>query len=67
MTGHAKGVGITDEDLEKVKQKAMQLPYVEVRGSTGGGGLHLYVYFETRHPLREPHGPCRPGPLRSWA
>ena len=24
----------------------MQLPYVEVRKSTGGGGLHLYVYFD---------------------
>src|SRR5208283_4327294 len=27
-------------------QKAMQLPYVEVRRSTGGSGLHLYVYLD---------------------
>ena len=46
LTGHAKGVGISNEDLEKVKQAAMQLPYVEVRQSTGGAGIHLYVYFD---------------------
>ena len=50
LTAHAKGVGITDDDLEKVKQAAMQLPYVEVRKSTGGGGIHLYVYFDSGIP-----------------
>ena len=43
LTSHAKGVGVSKEDLEKVKQAAMQLPWVEVRKSTGGGGIHLYV------------------------
>jgi hypothetical protein len=43
LTSHAKGVGVSKEDLEKVKQAAMQLPWVEVRRSTGGGGIHLYV------------------------
>ena len=46
LVGHAKGIGVSDNDLEKVKQAAMQLPYVEVRKSTGGGGLHLYVYLD---------------------
>ena len=46
LTGHAKGVGISDEELEKVKQAAEALPYVEVRRSTGGSGVHLYVYFD---------------------
>ncbi len=46
LTGHAKGVGIGDEELEKVKQAAMLPEYVEVRKSTGGGGIHLYVYFD---------------------
>jgi hypothetical protein len=35
--------GLSAEDLEKVKQAASDLPYVEVRRSTGGKGLHLYV------------------------
>ena len=46
LTSHAKGVGVSDEDLEKVKQAATQLPYVEVRTSTGGKGIHLYVYLD---------------------
>jgi hypothetical protein len=46
LVGHAKGIGVSDNDLEKVKRAAMQLPYVEVRKSTGGGGLHLYVYLD---------------------
>jgi|GEM_PF-1330790 len=45
ITDHAKGVGIDDRQLEKVKQAACGLPYVEVRKSTGGGGIHLYTYF----------------------
>jgi len=45
ITNHAKGIGIDDDQLERVKQAACALPYVEVRKSTGGGGIHLYVYF----------------------
>jgi hypothetical protein len=43
ISGHAIGVGIADEQLEIVKQKAMGLDYVETLKSTGGGGIHLYV------------------------
>jgi len=46
LTGHAQGVGIDDDQLEKVKQAACALPYVEVRRSTGGDGIHLYVYLD---------------------
>ncbi len=46
ITGHAAGTGITDEELETVKEKAEALPYVEVRKSTGGKGLHFYVHFD---------------------
>jgi hypothetical protein len=46
LTGHAQGIGIEEKELEKVKQAACALPYVEVRRSTGGGGIHLYVYID---------------------
>jgi len=46
ITGHAKGIGVSNEELERIKQAAMSLPYVEVRKSTGGAGLHPYVYFD---------------------
>jgi len=45
ITGHAKGIGLPEEELGRVKEAACGLPYVEVRRSTGGGGIHLYVYF----------------------
>ena len=45
IAGHAQGVGVTDETLDKVRQAAQDLPYVTVRRSTGGAGLHLYVFF----------------------
>lgn len=46
ITGHAAGVGVTDEELDRVRAAASALPWVEVRRSTGGSGLHLYVYFD---------------------
>ena len=46
LTGHAQGIGIEKKELEKVKEAACALPYVEVRHSTGGGGIHLYVYID---------------------
>lgn len=45
ITGHAKGVGITDEELQRVFEAARAIPYVETRRSTGGKGWHLYVYL----------------------
>lgn len=46
LTSHAKGVGITDAELARVRAAAEALPYVEGRKSTGGGGIHLYVYLD---------------------
>jgi hypothetical protein len=45
ITGHAPGVGVTDERLQAIREAAFNLPYVQVRKSTRGGGYHLYVYF----------------------
>ncbi|WP_428303700.1 primase-helicase family protein [Lacipirellula sp.] len=46
LVGHAKGVGVSDDELNAVRDKAQALPYVEVRRSTGGAGLHLYVHVD---------------------
>lgn len=46
IAGHAKGVGLSDDELYQIRLKAEQLPYVEVRRSTAGKGIHLYVYFD---------------------
>jgi hypothetical protein len=46
LTGHAKGVGINEDALKEVQRQAEELPYVEVRKSTGGKGIHLYVYVD---------------------
>jgi hypothetical protein len=46
ITGHAKGVGITHDELQRVFEAAKAIPYVETRRSTGGKGWHLYVYFD---------------------
>lgn len=43
IAGHAQGVGITDHQLNEVRTSVQNLDYVEVRRSTGGQGLHLYV------------------------
>ena len=46
ITSHAKGVGVNDTELARVAEAAQALPYVEVRKSTGGRGLHFYVLFD---------------------
>jgi len=43
ITSHAVGVGVSDDELKRVSEAAQALPWVEVRRSTGGKGLHLYV------------------------
>jgi hypothetical protein len=55
LTGHAKGIGVSDQDLQRVKEAACALPYVEVRRSTGGGGIHLYVYLNDEGVPTENH------------
>ena len=43
IIGHAPGVGVPDEDLEAVRKAAWDIPWLEIRKSTGGSGLHLYA------------------------
>lgn len=45
ITGHAEGVGIPEDELRRVREAVSHLDYVEVRRSTGGAGLHLYVFL----------------------
>ena len=45
LAGHAEGVGISKDELDRVREAAIALPYVEARRSTGGRGLHLVVHF----------------------
>ena len=46
ITSHAAGIGVTEDDLRKIRQATEALPYVETRRSTGGSGLHCYVYLD---------------------
>jgi hypothetical protein len=55
ITGHAAGIGISRDDLDTVKKNACKIPWVEVRKSTGGKGLHLYVYFDEAGVPTENH------------
>ncbi len=50
ITGHAPGVGVTDEKLQAIREAAISIPWVQTRKSTRGGGLHLYVFFDEGIP-----------------
>lgn len=43
IVGHAKGVGITDQQLAEVKATLQSVPWAHVVRSTGGRGLHVWV------------------------
>jgi hypothetical protein len=47
ITGHAEGHAskLDDAALAEVQQKAQEIPWVTVRKSTGGRGIHLYVFL----------------------
>lgn len=38
---------ITDAEMEEVKQAAHNIPWVTIRKSTSGSGLHLYVFINS--------------------
>ena len=44
VTNHAKG--LTNEELEKIRTEVSIVPWVSIRKSTSGKGLHLYVFFK---------------------
>jgi len=43
IIGHAPATGVSDEDLEAVQKAAWDIPWLEIRKSTGGSGLHVYA------------------------
>jgi len=51
IIGHSdKHAGkLTNEELDKVRESAFNIDWVMIRKSTGGKGLHLYVYLND-HP-----------------
>lgn len=53
ITGHSPGIGVTDEQLQAIREAAFDIPYVQVRRSTRGGGYHLYVYFSEWQVLND--------------
>jgi hypothetical protein len=52
ILGHAEShtQGLSSEELRSIKQKAEELPYVTIRRSTSGSGIHLYVFFKEPIP-----------------
>lgn len=44
IAGHAEGVGVSDEELERVVDRAPS--WVEIIRSTRGNGRHLYILFD---------------------
>ena len=46
ITGHSKGIGISDAELHRIRMVAEEIPYIETRRSTSGTGLHLYCLFD---------------------
>jgi hypothetical protein len=50
---HAKGVGIDDEELDKISN--IDIPWLEVIRSTRGGGRHIYIWFKEPYPVTNNH------------
>jgi hypothetical protein len=44
IIGHAKGVGVSDEELAKLD--GIDVPWLEVIRSTRGAGRHIYIWFD---------------------
>lgn len=55
ITGHAPGVGVTDEKLQQIREAAIKIPWVQTRKSTRGGGYHMYVFFDEQGVKTENH------------
>jgi len=49
IAGHAQGIGVTRKELNAVQDAVRDIPWVELRRSTSGGGLHLYIPLENVH------------------
>jgi uncharacterized protein DUF5906 len=46
IANHAPGVGVSDDVRKRIQAAIEPLDYVEVRRSSGGEGLHIYVFLE---------------------
>lgn len=46
ITGHKHEKKLSQTELDEVRDKVMDLDWVEIRQSTSGKGLHLYVFLE---------------------
>lgn len=51
ITGHQKG--LTDDELSAIAERCTQVPWVTVRRSKSGKGLHLYVFLATPEPTED--------------
>ena len=45
MVSHKKG--LTNEDLNEIQETAKKIPWITVRKSTSGNGIHFYIYLAT--------------------
>ncbi len=56
ITGHAAGVGVSHEELNRVRESVERIPQAWLFRSTGGNGLHLYLRFDPDNaPQTENH------------
>lgn len=50
LVGHS--TGLTAQQMNSIREACVNLPWVQVRTSTGGKGIHLYVFFEAAVPTQ---------------
>lgn len=50
ITNH-KASGLSHEELIKIREEVKKIPWVTIRKSTSGNGLHLYVFFKKPPPV----------------
>jgi len=62
ITGHAVGVGISDDQLKQIRDLALEIDWIEARKSKSGNGLHLYAILDgiptENHTLHTALGRC---------
>jgi hypothetical protein len=45
IADHAEGIGISDAEMQRMEQAIANVPYAELRRSTGGAGRHVRVFL----------------------
>lgn len=50
LVGHKEG--LSNEELDELQRKAAQIPWVNMLRSTGGKGIHLYLFFDSPFPTQ---------------